>query len=638
MQEVKVSFSADTSKFQNGVKNVNSGLSNIRSSIGNTTKIVAGLGAALAGFAAYKIVGGFKELVTSSSDVAAGFETAGIQLEVLLGSADRANKILGELRDYGANTPLEFADLMESTKILANFKVQADDLIPTLKMLGDISMGDSDKLKSLATVYGQVFANQKLQGQDNLQFINAGYNPLADISKNLGISMAEVRDRMSKGQIGIDLLNDAMFSATSSGGAFHNMLGRIADTTEGKISNFKDNITNLKAALGGKLNIGVKEALDVANEFLSKMQSTFESIGSKLGQVVKGIVDMISPHLENFQKMIDGGDSITSSIGKTIGSILSDPALINGLNTLVKETIKSLWGGLSDETKSNAIKGAAAGSVVFLPRLMRTFSLLRDVVIGISAAIKGINLVALTTTIAPLTLHLAALAAAAYTVYTVFTEFYKIGEKIARSVVKEPKDVKVTSDEEFAKKKSAAEKFEADKELARQGKYDLANSEYTGAKLKIITGLVRGSTVRTPEQIAADEEHEKAVRKHMEERNKAGVADAAKQIANAKKTKEIYDSLGKNHDSAVKALDEYDRKFALRKKKDAEKKNLWEEFKKSLPSLDMLMPAHQLTSLAAIGGAKAYTGTSTIDLQKEANNYLKAITKNTAKKNQATFA
>jgi len=68
-------------------------------------------------------------------------------------SLDEAKKMIKELKEYGTQTPLEFTGLRENAKLLLNFGVEAENVLPYLKMLGDISGGNAEKLNSLTLAF-----------------------------------------------------------------------------------------------------------------------------------------------------------------------------------------------------------------------------------------------------------------------------------------------------------------------------------------------------------------------------------------------------------------------------------------------------------------------------------------------------
>lgn len=161
--------------------------------------------------------------------------------KVLLGSTEAAVAKVEELKKMAAKTPFTMGDLADATQQLLAFQVPANETNEILRMLGDISLGDSQKLSGLALVFGQVASAGKLSGQDLMQFINQGFNPLNYIAQRTGESMAELRDRMSQGKVTVQEVKQAMIDATSAGGMFYNGSEEGAKTVAGQWSTLKDN-------------------------------------------------------------------------------------------------------------------------------------------------------------------------------------------------------------------------------------------------------------------------------------------------------------------------------------------------------------------------------------------------------------
>lgn len=172
-----------------------------------------------------------------------------VSFEVMLGSQQKAADMLNQMNRYAADSPYSRLGVQEAAQTMLGFGVEQQKVIPSLKMLGDIAMGNSERFKGLALVFSQVAAAGKLQGQDLLQLISNGYNPLNDISRLTGKSMSELKDEMSKGNISFDLMVQAMQSVTSQGGKFYDMVDRIAQTPFGRfgqlVLQFKDTMLSL---------------------------------------------------------------------------------------------------------------------------------------------------------------------------------------------------------------------------------------------------------------------------------------------------------------------------------------------------------------------------------------------------------
>ena len=208
-------------------------------------------------------------------------------LTTLLGDTQKATNMLSELKSFASKTPFELGDLASATNVLLSFGESSELIMDDLKMLGDISLGNKEKFQGLALVFGQVQSQGKLMGQDLLQMINNGFNPLQIISEKTGESMSSLKDKMSKGQISFEMIADAMKTATSEGGKFYNAMETQSKTFEGQVSTLKDNVN----ALFGAMTTDISEALseDVLPwliEQVDKLNQAWES--GELQKHIKG--------------------------------------------------------------------------------------------------------------------------------------------------------------------------------------------------------------------------------------------------------------------------------------------------------------------------------------------------------------
>ena len=146
--------------------------------------------------------------------------------------------------------------------------------MPDLKMLGDISLGNKEKFNSLALVFGQVKSQGRLMGQDLMQMINAGFNPLMVISEKTGESMESLKDKMSKGQITYEMVADAMRTATSAGGQFYNAMDNQSKTLQGQFSTLKDSVQEFAGEVSQDLSDYL--AQEVLPSLIEKMETLKE--------------------------------------------------------------------------------------------------------------------------------------------------------------------------------------------------------------------------------------------------------------------------------------------------------------------------------------------------------------------------
>lgn len=140
---------------------------------------------------------------------------------------------LDEIKAFAVESPLSLTGVSQAAQTLLSFNVEADKTIPIIKQIGDISMGNEDRFKSLTLAFAQMSSAGKLMGQDLLQMINAGFNPLQEISEKTGKSISVLRKEMETGAISSEMVADAFRSATAEGGKFYGMTQKQADGIKG---------------------------------------------------------------------------------------------------------------------------------------------------------------------------------------------------------------------------------------------------------------------------------------------------------------------------------------------------------------------------------------------------------------------
>ena len=290
---------ADTKAIGTSSAGAVKGVKDLNTASEGMSKTVKGLAAAGA-FAV--IAKGLFSLGSAAIKAAADWESMQASFTTLLGSADKANKLLADIKKTAETTPFTLTNLTEASKTLLAFGIAQEKIIPTMRMLGDVSGGNSEKLKSLTLAYAQVQSTGRLMGQDLLQMINQGFNPLQIISEKTGKSMAQLKKEMEGGGISAAIVADAFKIATSEGGRFFNSMNDQSKVFWGRLSNLQD-------------------ALD----------SFLRSLGEKLLPVAKVVVDVLIKIVEAFNKLPDGMKTFIFIMAGVAAAII---AVIFGVSAL----------------------------------------------------------------------------------------------------------------------------------------------------------------------------------------------------------------------------------------------------------------------------------------------------------------
>lgn len=227
-------------------------------------------------------VGQLKEFASQIINVRSEIESLEISFETLLGNRQKGQAMFADIREFAVATPMMLKDLANGAQTMLAFNIEAEKVMPMLHAIGDISMGDAGKFNSLALAFSQMSATGKLMGQDLLQMINAGFNPLSVISEKTGKSIGELKEEMEAGKISTDMVSDAFLTATSAGGKFYGMLEKQSHGMRGALSNLQGAIDDMFNDLGTEAQGAASTAINAA----STMVKHYKEIGEALAVLV----------------------------------------------------------------------------------------------------------------------------------------------------------------------------------------------------------------------------------------------------------------------------------------------------------------------------------------------------------------
>lgn len=225
------------------------------------------------------------EVVKSGVDYNATMESYLTNFKVMLGNEEAAATKLSEIRKMAAATPFSLSDLTEGTQTLLQFGIAADDTTGVLQRLGDISLGNAEKLQTLTRAYGKMSSAQKVTLENVNMMIDAGFNPLNQICDATGESMSDLYKRISDGKVRFSELEAAVEAATSQGGQFYNGMLEASQTFSGRMSTLKDNVS----ALTGELTSGLFAALGDLVVKLNEVVVSFLDSDEKMAQLKETI-------------------------------------------------------------------------------------------------------------------------------------------------------------------------------------------------------------------------------------------------------------------------------------------------------------------------------------------------------------
>lgn len=339
---VVAKIGADISGFKNGLKDAQSEVNGFKSRLENIGESIADIGHKAQIFTGI-VAAGFAIVAKNAIESAANFEQNRIAFEVMLGSAEKAKQLLGEISTFAKETPFDLPQLVEGGKRLLAYNVESEKLIPTLEMLGNLAAGvGMDKLPNLILAFGQVKAATKLTGMELRQFSEAGVpllQALVDEANKGGGMLVKVGDSASKAKVDVKELNDKLAiasqrlkEATDSGKAKQSTIMSLTNTVE----NYKEKIAGATKETG---NAG----------------ATFKRVKMD----AKTMIEAISDGSVSFDQVQKALSNLTGEGGRFFNLMEKQSKTFNGVVSNIKDSIGIMMRGfLGIDTEGTIAEGS----------------------------------------------------------------------------------------------------------------------------------------------------------------------------------------------------------------------------------------------------------------------------------------
>lgn len=266
---------------------------------------------------------------------ASDMEMLNTQFEVMLGSAEKAADLMEELKEFAATTPFALNDLAKGTQNLLAFGVPLEEVVDTMRMLGDTAGGNREKLNSLVLAFGKVQTKGKVSMEEINMIAERGVPIIGTLVDQLGVTEQQFFKLVSAGKIGREEIKQAFKTMTSEGGIFFEGMKKQSLTFAGLVSTMRDNITLVLAEIGGKL-------LPTMKIVVQKITELFQG---SLGQIIANLLSVINPLLESVLRIVEVLATQLTPIIDTLSRVLI-PLLeiVQSLMPLIETLIEAILG------------------------------------------------------------------------------------------------------------------------------------------------------------------------------------------------------------------------------------------------------------------------------------------------------
>lgn len=281
------------------------------------------------------------------------FEQFKIAFEALTGSKQLGEKTFAEMTQFATKTPFSIREVMAASQMLLGYGTAAEQLYPTLKMIGEVTSAignDYVNLQHVTYLFGTMQQQGHIFTRDVNQLANIGipiYEALATVLK---VNKQEIQGMVEAGKVGFPEMQQAFVNMTAKGSKFNGFMEKQSRSLLGLWRNTLDNLEVAGAKFGDVLvkEFDLKGLLTKAmavtsnsDEFFYKYKDDIKDIvdltkslvgyaasfGMHLAagfSVIKDIVSNTFPETVKYmEQMAKGGQTLSLSWSKAKETMLS---------------------------------------------------------------------------------------------------------------------------------------------------------------------------------------------------------------------------------------------------------------------------------------------------------------------------
>lgn len=208
---------------------------------------------------------GAKSFLSKVVEMRSYFQDIESSMEVFLGSAEKGQKFMEDLKAAAYYNMFEFTDLANASKQLIAYKNDIDTVIPTIQKLSDVAVGTSAPLLDLVNLYNKAKSTGKVSSQDLYSWAVKGV-VLKDVLKEMGEEATDT-------SVSFEQLNKVLDHVTSEGGMFYQLQDKMMSNISAEIGQFQDNLALMLNEIGEKYQDEITGVIKIGSELIDNYQT-----------------------------------------------------------------------------------------------------------------------------------------------------------------------------------------------------------------------------------------------------------------------------------------------------------------------------------------------------------------------------
>ena len=342
---------------------------------------------------AFSGISSIGETIQAGFDKVNSIEDTTASLEIMMGSAGEATRVMDDLQASNQATPYTFDGWASAGKNLIAFGVDAEKASDVVTALGEAASASGkgeSALNQMADSFGKAAASGKISLETINSLSQGGVEGLKILANDAGVSTAEMQKMISSGAVpaadAIDVLTQGIMEGSQGAAgetkALTGTMEAMSETTSGRLTNMKSAFTNLAGSVMGAVAPAISAAAEKITEFVYAIKGWVDGLIDGEGAMsgVKKAIDVMMPVLKPLAFIIGSAAAAltamklaslayqgaallagkaTQALSMAMGALLKHPivaaiaAIVGGLIYFFTqtETGKKVWDELMEKLK-----------------------------------------------------------------------------------------------------------------------------------------------------------------------------------------------------------------------------------------------------------------------------------------------
>jgi tape measure domain-containing protein len=253
--------------------------------------------------------------------------------------------LVADIRKMAASTPFTSSDLLPAGQMLAGYGIARSEILPTLKMLGEVASGVQAPVKDLAYLYGTLLAQGRAYSIDIKQFATRGipiYEALANV---MGVQKTNLHSLIEEGRVGSAQVLKAFQLMTTGGGLYTDMTIKQSQTISGLFSTVVDLAEITAAEVGERFaeGINLRGIMSGVIDWISGIPAMLSRNREDLDTFFAAVRGGVNVFGEGLKIVKEIGIALASIFGARVGTGSDFGSWANGFKLTSEQALRYAW-------------------------------------------------------------------------------------------------------------------------------------------------------------------------------------------------------------------------------------------------------------------------------------------------------